>query len=77
MIIEVAIINMISMGILFCSFVHVDYSGVLLLGLIVGESMRFNQASELVKQFAKVAHFKPVVEVGMSFNCNHGFKYVD
>tara|TARA_Y100000593_G_scaffold10824_1_gene19317 strand:- start:284 stop:670 length:387 start_codon:yes stop_codon:yes gene_type:complete len=31
----------------------------------------------LVKQLAKVAYFKPVIEVGVSFNCNHGFKYVD
>ena len=61
----------------FCSFVQIDYSGVFLLGLLTGETMRFHKTSELVKQFVKVAHFKPVVEVGMSFDCYHGFKYVD
>ena len=76
--IDIKITSMISKCVIaFCSFVQIDYSGMLLLGLLTGETMRLNQASELVEQFVKVAHFKPVVKVRMSFNCYHGFKYVD
>ena len=76
--IDIKITSMISKCVIaFSSFVQIDNCGMFFLGLPVGESMRLHKTSELVEQFVKVAHFKPVVKVRMSFNCNHGFKYVN